>query len=770
MLIFRRCYSLALWFFISSILGLEITTNTIDRNTISLNVGDITIHSGAYWSIIDNAVAAFVSSITVETNAGLYISSTSPIIGLQVTLLGLSNSIVNNGVISFNALASLLPSTYNLIGSSFKNTGEMYLGGSGIALSEMSITATTWENSGLLVFYQSQRTTSELFLGTALLSITNNGQVCLYNQAYHQSTSIDGTGCWTAQVDSTIYIANAALAVSQDQTFYLADSASSIIVEALSSSHTYKVYGFGQQSDGVSNIIGLTLPLVGGLTTDAYSYNILTGVLTLRTTLLEQDFDIGYGYDFTKFRIVSDGLLPNILGNSVEYDGPCPRPGLPSQCIACKELPPIPGANPTSYTTTITTTDSDQHALTETGMVYIGPDSTGAWITNTTIFATPTEYTSTWTTTGSDGSVATESGIVSQSGTSLTTLSTIPPPVQTEYTTTWTTTGSDGSVATESGIVSQSGTSLTTLSTIPPPVQTEYTTTWTTTGSDGSVATESGIVSQSGTSLTTLSTIPPPVQTEYTTTWTTTGSDGSVATMSGVVSQSGTSLVTINTFPTSIADVYTTTWTTTGSDGSVATESGIVSQSGTSFKTATLSSSPSDSIAGGDLSPASVATNIVGSGTTTRESTQITGGEAVSPSGDVETPLANASQKDEESSSSVINSAVTDNVEGPLSKTIVGQITSVETASNTIAHTLVVSATESPTNNNQVTTTVVDIGKSTNMFLYTSTSTGYGTTLRQQQSESASPVASLTSYEGSCSSAKVSTFLASLFAIISIIV
>ncbi|WP_162873729.1 hypothetical protein, partial [Enterobacter hormaechei] len=57
--------------------------------------------------------------------------------------------------------------------------------------------------------------------------------------------------------------------------------------------------------------------------------------------------------------------------------------------------------------------------------------------------------------------------------------------VQTEFTSTWTTTNDDGSVETDSGIVSQSGTSFTTLTTFPPEstesdVQTEFTSTWTT--------------------------------------------------------------------------------------------------------------------------------------------------------------------------------------------------------------------------------------------------------------------------------------------------
>ncbi|KHC61417.1 hypothetical protein MGI_05705, partial [Candida albicans P75016] len=104
--------------------------------------------------------------------------------------------------------------------------------------------------------------------------------------------------------------------------------------------------------------------------------------------------------------------------------------------------------------------------------------------------------------------------------------------IQTEFTSTWTTTNSDGSVVTESGIISQSGTSLTTLTTFQPAtslvvppysvIETEFTSTWTATNSDSSVATESGVVSQSGTLLTTVTTFPPAssaIVPEFTSPW-----------------------------------------------------------------------------------------------------------------------------------------------------------------------------------------------------------------------------------------------------------
>ena len=445
--------SLIVYLYISVVLGLNIATNTIDRGAISLNVGDITINSGAYWSIINNAISAFVSNLEVAPEAGLYISSTSSLISLQVTLLGLLNSITNNGIISFNSLASLTSSNYNLIGWSFQNNGEMYLGASGIVASTMSITAASWKNTGLLVFYQNQRNEGIVNLGAPLGTINNNGQICFHNEVYHQTTSIAGTGCITADRDSSIYITNAALSVSTGQTFYLADGASSMIVQALSTPQTFNVRNFGQVN-GIANKIGLSIPLFA-LIGSAWSYNSATGILTLRGAgLLLQYFNIGTGYDSSKFQVVTDSGagLPSTLWGSIQYNGPVPNPGLPSQCRVCKSLPDIPGAQPTEYTTTITTT-SNGNTLTETGIVDITTNTAGSWYTTTSIFTTGstfrTEYTTSWTTTKPDGTIQTDSGIVSVSDTSLTTITTFPQPTQTEYTTTWTTTKDDGSVETD---------------------------------------------------------------------------------------------------------------------------------------------------------------------------------------------------------------------------------------------------------------------------------------------------------------------------------
>ncbi|KHC79858.1 hypothetical protein I503_05324, partial [Candida albicans SC5314] len=391
MIIFRKSF-FTFWLLLNSVLALVITQNRVDRGTLDLSVGDITINSGASWSIINNAISTLVGSLTVQPNAGLYITSTSPLLSLQVTLTSLLSTIQNNGIIAFNSSPSLTSSTYNLVGLSLVNTGEMYFSASGVLPSVMALTAASWSNSGLMAFYQNQRSSGVVSLGTPSGSITNNGQICLNNEVYQQTTSINGSGCFTANRDSTIYIANVLLPVSTSQNFYLADSQSSIIVQAISTPQVFNVYGFGN-----GNMVGVTLPLIGNIWNPAYSYNPSTGILRLRNFFVYQDFNIGPGYNPSLFSIVTDngaGIPSTILG-SVSYSGPVPPRALPASCkIACKPVPTAPGTNPTEYTTTITTTNSAGKPLTETGVVDISTDSNGSWFSSTTIFPTSSSSSS----------------------------------------------------------------------------------------------------------------------------------------------------------------------------------------------------------------------------------------------------------------------------------------------------------------------------------------------------------------------------------------
>ncbi|ABN65247.2 hypothetical protein PICST_43205, partial [Scheffersomyces stipitis CBS 6054] len=348
-------YTLAAFSFISAVTAVTITQDTIDRGAISLGLGDTIIEDGVYWSIIDNVITAFAGNVDVGTGSGLYITGLNPLLALQVTLL--SGSLTNDGIISFNAVQSLLAPTYNLVGISFTNNGEMYLGADGsVGIPSISITTPVWNNNGLLVFYQNTRTTGPVNLGTIGLTINNNGQICFYNELYTQTTNIAGTGCMTLNDDSSIFFSNTLLNIDSNQVFYLADSASSIRATAISAPKTYNVAGFGN-----GNKIGLDIPLVNiPPLLNAYSYDTTTGILTLRGAgLLSMNFNIGLGYNPSLFSIVTDdnvGLLSVPFG-ALTYSGPPPNV-VPSVCQPCKLLPPAPGTSATEFTTTATSTNS----------------------------------------------------------------------------------------------------------------------------------------------------------------------------------------------------------------------------------------------------------------------------------------------------------------------------------------------------------------------------------------------------------------------------
>ncbi|KAK6868664.1 Hyphally regulated cell wall protein 3, partial [Candida tropicalis] len=370
---------ITLWFLIHTILAIDITSDRIDRGTVQFELSDITIHSGASWSIINNGRSILRGDLTVESDAGFYITSTSSIVSLQVSLASLFGSIKNDGIISFDSSSSLTSSDYTLVGGSFVNNGEIYMGASGIIsgtlTGSMAITSADWTNNGLIVFYQNQRSSGNVNLGTPLGKITNDGQICLYNQVYRQLTEIQGSGCITADEDSTIYIGNGLLGISTTHNFYLHDSDSSLVAPAISTSQTFNVYGFGN-----GNKIGLSLPLVGSVLPlrAAYSYDADTGILTLRNILLTQYFNIGLGYDSSLFQIVTDsgaGIPSTILG-SVRYNGPVPERTLPAACqIECKKAREAPGVEPTEYLTTVTSTLSDGSVTTESGIVDETTDS-----------------------------------------------------------------------------------------------------------------------------------------------------------------------------------------------------------------------------------------------------------------------------------------------------------------------------------------------------------------------------------------------------------
>lgn len=359
-------------------LTFKITENRIDRGKLNFEIQDITIKSGAFWSIVDNSICTFFGSLMVEPQASLYVSLTSPILALQVAFVSILGVFHNQGNITFDSSASLTSATYRIITLTFRNTGRMFFSASGKFPNTMDIVASDWTNNGLLSFHQDQRTSGVVSLGSALGTITNNGQIKLSNQVYQQRTQISGSGCFVAINNSTIYISNSLLPVQITQSFYLADSTSSIIVDSFSATQTFNVYGFGN-----GNMIGLTLPLVGNYWYSSYTYDATTGILIMRNVFLEQKFNIGLGYNPSLFKIVTDwgaGIPSTILG-SLSYSGCVPSRRLPSICqidpISSLE---IPGTKPTQFTSVFVSTDDSGRNGQYVGLFEVATNKNYEWV------------------------------------------------------------------------------------------------------------------------------------------------------------------------------------------------------------------------------------------------------------------------------------------------------------------------------------------------------------------------------------------------------
>lgn len=316
-----------------------ITEDTIYTGTISLSVGDITIDDGVFWSIWDNAISQFTGSLTVGKDSGFYISSDGSVT-LTVLLLGLINSIENKGVISFNSVGSLLAPVYNLVGLSFVNEGDVFFVSDGlVGVPIMSITSLSWKNNGFVTFHQETKSASVVSLGAPLGEIENTGDICFFNQNYHQTSTISGSGCIHAGNDSTIFLDNPLLPVNNK--ILMENKYAQLVATSINAVDLYVVEGFGG-----GNAIGIATAIF------SRNYNTVTGILTIYAgplNTLPQSFNIGLGYTSSNFEVVSR-IFPGLsvpLNNAIIYNGPPPNS---NTCRTCPVIPVAPKDVPVSST------------------------------------------------------------------------------------------------------------------------------------------------------------------------------------------------------------------------------------------------------------------------------------------------------------------------------------------------------------------------------------------------------------------------------------
>ena len=84
---------------------------------------------------------------------------------------------------------------------------------------------------------------------------------------------------------------------------------------------------------------------------------------------ISQKFDIGLGYDPSKFEVCTDNSvgIVSVIKGSIKYNGPCPHAGRPSVCQICPGVPTPPVI--TSSATAITSTQSKTTSSSSTSSI-----------------------------------------------------------------------------------------------------------------------------------------------------------------------------------------------------------------------------------------------------------------------------------------------------------------------------------------------------------------------------------------------------------------
>ena len=362
----------------------DVSSSLIHYHDFNFNVGDIAIRNGASFSLVNTFDCLFKSDLTIEEKSKLYITSTGRALILHIA--GLFNKVKNDGLLVVNTLESHAAAICKILGASFVNTGDAIFAFQGRFLPPIiALTARQWQNFGRMHFLQKFPSKSLAMLGHFGGTIENHGTLCFTNQIFKQLTTIDGRGCIALEKSSSFFIENSLFPIDRRQVIYMGEGNPSIQAVVTTFPQTFKVANFGGNG---AHKIGLNLPLMYFPHHDEHDwfYDEETGILTLRATeFLSQNFDIGLGYDPSKFEVCSDesvGFLW-VFNGAIKYNGPAPNPGRPSICQACPGIHSAPGAEPSTTTKSIITTKTDGAVCTEVDTVIVSSDKSGSWYTTT---------------------------------------------------------------------------------------------------------------------------------------------------------------------------------------------------------------------------------------------------------------------------------------------------------------------------------------------------------------------------------------------------
>lgn len=306
-----------------------ISSNTTSSGHKTVTCDDVEIKQDITWNLINTEKVALGGDF--DNDGSLFVSSQNTDYDVDFKISLINNKVVNNGEIVVSSGDSFWSPRFRIGGGSFRNNGKIFVEGQGkIGLPVTEITSTSLHNEGLLAFYQDKRNTGLVKVGKFWGGMTNDGTICLKNQAFAQQSRIDGTGCFDIGENSNVWIRSAALPIAETQTFYFSSNSGSIRVEAISAPQTFHVRNFGS-----GNVLGLSWPI------SSYKYDG-EGILTVLCGLLDFYFDIGTGYDFSKFKKITADFgqaIGSVINGGIVYDGDAPSSDRPEICAVCEDVP-----------------------------------------------------------------------------------------------------------------------------------------------------------------------------------------------------------------------------------------------------------------------------------------------------------------------------------------------------------------------------------------------------------------------------------------------
>ena len=332
----------------------------------------VTVSSGSNLIIQSGLFHKFFQRVT--NRGGLYICETKTSnIGMTVANIG---NIFNYGTFVIDDSKARTGLLFESFGLQFMNTGDFFLVGRKplITGSHYRIWALTFTNTGLMAFYQ---TGTSHFLSTVeigpdtvfdLLHIKNTGTICLRAVNLHARVAFDGQdGCVDVGAYATLTINHLISRAFKSQTIYMSDETSIVYVKAILGLTSLTIRGFGG-----TNRIYFKIPIT------TYTYNTVSGILTVIDGLNLFRIDIGPNYDMSQMYRVTSGLM---IGSGITYIPDSPDASRPANCAECVEAPSCEDALngkssvttasntftntelPAAYTTTVTDNGSTETQL-----------------------------------------------------------------------------------------------------------------------------------------------------------------------------------------------------------------------------------------------------------------------------------------------------------------------------------------------------------------------------------------------------------------------